>query len=218
MLESVVPIEALLFDLGRVIVDVDTSECEGVLAARSKLSLDRFHALLSKSGWVSRYERGEVTTFQFYEFLSTEIGLCMDYEDFCRTWSGVFDPIPILPTALLSRLARRYKMTLISNTNEVHASYIRANYDVLNCFGNHVLSYEVGSLKPESTIFQIAIASTQQRPENIMFIDDLEENVQAARAMGLQTHQFRSRGGLRRAFLEFGVEVEWPLEELRESG
>ena len=206
-------IEAILFDLGRVIVDFDMAECESALASRSGLEREAFLAVLWNSDWIRRYERGELSTGEFHQFLTTTGVLKMDYVEFRRVWSEVFDPVPILPTAFLSGLARRYTMALVSNTNEAHADHIRRNYDVFDCFTHHILSYEVGALKPDPKIFEAAIEATGHSREAVLFIDDREENVLAGRALGMQVHQFSSSSGLLRAFEALGIEFEWPVED-----
>ena len=206
-------IEAILFDLGRVIVDFDMAECESTLASRSGLGREAFLAVLWDSGWIRRYERGELSTGEFHQFLTTTGVLKMDYAEFRRVWSEVFDPVPILPTAFLSGLARRYTMALVSNTNEVHADHIRRNYDVFDCFTHHILSYEVGALKPDPKIFEAAIEATGHSREAVLFIDDREENILAGRALGMQVHQFSSCSGLLRVFEALGIEFEWPVDD-----
>ena len=203
-------IEAILFDLGRVIVDFDMRECESALASRSDLDREAFLAVLWDSGWIRRYERGEISSEEFHQFLNMTGALKMSFAEFRHVWSEVFDPNPILPTAFLSSLARRYVMTLVSNTNEVHANHIRRNYDVFDYFTHHILSYEVGALKPDPKIFEAAIKATGNPPEAVLFIDDREENIVAGRAHGMQVHQFFSTSGLLQAFEEMGIECDWP--------
>ncbi len=204
----------MLFDLGRVIVDLDMGECESMLASRSGLNRAEFLGVLWDSGWIRRYERGEISTREFHHFLKTSGALMMDFEEFRGVWSEVFDPVPILSSTFLSQLGRRYSMTLVSNTNEAHADHIRRHYDVFDCFAHHILSYEVGALKPESKIFEDAIQATGHPPEAVLFIDDREENVAAGRAIGMQVHRFSSAAGLCRAFQDMGVDFQWPAENL----
>ena len=127
-------IKALLFDLGRVLVDFDMAGCEARLTSRSTLEHDELMRVLWDTGWARRYERGEVSADEFYRFLEREAGLSMDYDAFMKCWTEVFDPVPILPDHVLPALAKAYPMTIVSNTNEAHADYVRENYDVLPFF------------------------------------------------------------------------------------
>ena len=200
--------EAILFDLGRVIVDFDMAQCESTLIANSRLEPDRLLHVVWDTGWIRRYETGSVTTVEFYDFLVREGGLEMDYEAFYVCWTEVFDPLPIIGPELLALLARQFPMTLVSNTNEAHADYVRQNYDVFGHFRHHVLSYQVGSLKPDPRMLESAIESAGLPAQALLFIDDREENILAGEALGLQTHHFRSLSLLKSHLVERGIEVE----------
>ena len=98
-------------------------------------------------------------------------------------------------------------MILVSNTNELHIDFVRTNYRVLDYFDHHVLSYEVGSLKPDREIFEYAIAVSGHEPEALFFIDDREENIVAARQLGMHAHQFKTELQLMDALHQAGVRI-----------
>jgi HAD superfamily hydrolase (TIGR01509 family) len=106
---------------------------------------------------------------------------------------------------LLAYLKRRYPLILVSNTNEAHIDFIRSNYRVLEHFDHHIFSYEVGSLKPDRKIFEHAIAASGFPAETLFFTDDREENVVAARNLGLHAHQFKTESALVNALAAAGV-------------
>ena len=98
-------------------------------------------------------------------------------------------------------------MGLVSNINEAHAEPVRVHYSVFEHFDHHILSYQVGSLKPDRKIFECAIEAMGKAPDRLLFIDDREENVAAGRQLGMRTHRFESLAGLVRAFREIGIDV-----------
>ena len=200
-------IEAILFDLGHVIVDFEMNDCVGTMTSRCALGREEFEKVLWDTGWIRRYERGELSTRDFHAFLCREAGLRMDYEEFHHCWSDVFAPELIVPERLLARLRDGYPLVLISNTNEAHAEHIRRNYRVFDFFEHRIFSYEVGSLKPDHKIFECAIRAAGRRPESLLFIDDRAENIAAGRELGMRTHLFESLTGLERALQKAGVEV-----------
>jgi FMN phosphatase YigB (HAD superfamily) len=205
-----VDIKAILFDLGRVLVDFDMVTCEAELTSRSRVEHDDLMRVLWDTGWARRYETGEVSASEFYEFVLREAGLTMEFEEFMKCWTEVFDPVPILPAHVLPALARAYPMTLISNTNQAHAEYIRDNYDVMRFFDNHVFSFQVGALKPDRRMFDRAIEVAGFPAANLIFIDDREENIKAAHDLGLNTHWFKSVPGLFELFGRLGVDLANP--------
>ena len=200
-------IEALLFDLGKVLIDFNFDTGLQALQACCSMSRDEFHQVVFDKRWIRRYERGEISTSQYHTYLCETANLKMEFPDFCQTWSSVFLPDLIVSEELLKALKRRYPLILISNTNEAHIEYIREKYRVLEYFDSHILSYQVGSLKPDAKIFEYAIAASGHQPESLFFTDDREENILAAERLGMQAHKFVSEPRLIEALQGAGVEL-----------
>ena len=109
---------------------------------------------------------------------------------------------------MLKDLKRKYPLILVSNTNEAHAEFIRSQYRIFDYFDHHILSYEVGSLKPDAKIFERAILASGCSPDALFFTDDRAENVEAAKELGMYAHQFVSESRLIEALRQAGVEVD----------
>src|SRR5215831_19952575 len=131
----------------------------------------------------------------------------MGLPEFLQTWSSVFLPDLLVSEDLLASLKRNYPLIVVSNTNEAHIEFIRSKYRVLDYFDQHIYSYEVGSLKPDRRIFERAIEVSGRRPQQLFFADDREENVLAARELGILGHQFKTESLLVEALQEAGVEI-----------
>jgi HAD superfamily hydrolase (TIGR01509 family) len=130
----------------------------------------------------------------------------MDLPKFRHAWSSVFSPGLMVSENLLVTLKRKYPLILVSNTNEAHAEYLRERYPIFNYFDHHILSYKVGSLKPDKRIFECAIAASGCAAEALFFTDDREENIRAATELGIHAHQFVSESKLIEALRQVGVE------------
>jgi HAD superfamily hydrolase (TIGR01509 family) len=102
-------------------------------------------------------------------------------------------------------LARSYPLFLLSNTNALHFDYIQENYPVLKHFFQFILSYKVGSRKPEKGIYEYLLQQAGLPPEQILFIDDKMPFVAAAREHGIQAWQFTSREALQQQLIEAGL-------------
>jgi glucose-1-phosphatase len=202
-----VKIKAILFDLGKVLVDFNFETGIKALHAACSIPRNRFEEVLWDETWICRYERGEISTRDFHTYLCETADLRMDLCAFCETWSSVFLPDLIVSEDLLSALRRNYPLILVSNTNEAHLEFIRSNYRVLDYFDHHVLSYEVGSLKPDRKIFEHAISVSGHTPDALFFTDDRQENVLMARQLGMEAHQFKTQSQLVDAFQQAGVEI-----------
>ena len=200
-------IEALLFDLGKVLINFNFEI--GVKALHDSCSIprDQFEALLWDKVWVRRYERGEISTQELHNYLCEAATLKMTLPEFCAAWSSVFLPGLLVSEELLASLKRRYPLILVSNTNEAHVEFIREKYRVLDYFDHLIFSYQVGSLKPDTKIFEHAIAAARRPAESLFFIDDREENILAAKGLGLNAHQFVSETKLVEALQLAGIEL-----------
>src|SRR5262249_5834606 len=146
-------------------------------------------------------------TTEFHTYLRDTAYLDLDLPGFCQTWSSVFLPGLLVSEDLLLALKRKYPLILVSNTNEVHIDFVRSNYRLLYYFDHQVLSSEVGSLKPDRKIFEYAIAVSGHEPEALFFTDDREENILAARQLGMHAHQFKTESQLVDALQHAGVEI-----------
>ena len=199
-------IEALLFDLGKVLINFNFETGLQALHSCCSISRDRLEEILWDENWIRRYERGEISTREFHKYLCDTADLRLELPQFCEMWSSVFVPGLMISEDLLAALKQRYPLILVSNTNEVHVEFVRANYRVLDYFDHHIFSCEVRSLKPASKIFEHAIAAAGSPPETLFFTDDREENIEAARRLGMHAHQFVSESRLIEALREAGVE------------
>ena len=199
--------KAILFDLGKVLVNFNFETGVQALHAACSISRNRLEEVLWDENWICRYERGEISTSEFHAYLRETADLGLDLPDFCETWSSVFLPGLLVSEDLLLALKRKYPLILVSNTNELHIDFVRTNYRVLDYFDHHVLSYEVGSLKPDRKIFDYAIAVSGHEPEALFFTDDREENIVAARQLGMHAHQFKTELQLMDALHQAGVEI-----------
>jgi putative hydrolase of the HAD superfamily len=187
-----VKIEAIMFDLGKVLIDFDFETGVRALHSACAISRRRFEEVLWDEDWIRRYERGEISTGEFYSYLCETAALKMDLSEFREVWSSVFLPGLLVSEGLLQELKRKYPLILVSNTNEAHFEFVRSRYPVVDYFDRHVLSYEVGSLKPDRKIFDHAIRVSGFRPDALFFTDDREENILMAQELGIHGHQFRT--------------------------
>jgi FMN phosphatase YigB (HAD superfamily) len=200
-----VKIEAILFDLGKVLIDFNFET--GVQALHSCCSISRTQLddVLWDEKWIRRYERGEISTREFHNYLCEKASLKMGLPEFRQTWGSVFLPGLLVSEDLIKSLGSRYPLILVSNTNEAHIEFVREKYRILDYFDRQILSFEVGSLKPDPGIFEHAIEASECAPEALFFTDDREENILVAKQFGIHAHQFQTESKLIEALKEAGV-------------
>ena len=198
-------IKAILFDLGNVIVPFDFRRAYGRLGPLCSCPVTEISARLRSTDLVQRFETGRIASEPFVAELSALLGLKTTYREFCDLWTSVFLEETLVPESLIARLRGRHRLLVLSNTNPIHFSMLKARYELLRHFDDFVLSYEVGALKPDAAIYQEAIKRAECLPEECFFTDDIAINVEAARQNGIDAVQFRSAAQLEEELLARGA-------------
>lgn len=202
---------ALIFDFGNVVAHFDYRKAASTLGGRLGLSgeelLDRLRPL-GFSDLVKSYESGRMTAEAFSEGVSGLVGLAITHDEFAAAWSDIFSANESIAQLLASLKGAGYTLVLGSNTNDLHASQFRRQFaETLAHFDRLVLSYEVGHIKPSAAFYLACAEAAGAEPGECVFIDDLPENVEGARAAGLVGVLYQGTDGLLRDLGSLGVEV-----------
>src|SRR5271169_1712955 len=117
--------EAVVFDLGKVLVDFDYSRAARGLAARSKATAGEIDLLINHSPLLFRYETGLISRLEFFEAVQKATGFRGELAEFGSLFADIFDPMPEM-IALHAALRERQVPTYIfSNTNDLAVAHIR---------------------------------------------------------------------------------------------
>jgi len=203
-------VELLLFDLGNVIVRVSHAAMAEALAARSTEAEFRDPRRLlalafdDRDGLTVGFDEGRLTADAFYRAAVERLALSLSFKEFADCWNAGFEENREV-TALIRRLQGRYRLMLLSNTNELHYRHLEPQLPVLSLMERKILSYEVGMRKPSRAIYDRAISLAGVRPEQIVYIDDVAAYTQAAAQLGIQAITFESAEQLESALRVRGV-------------
>jgi putative hydrolase of the HAD superfamily len=181
-----------LFDLGNTVIKLAYERVLENLRRNASVSRDEMVELLEQPGGYRDLERGTVTFWEFYEFLTDRADYRGSIREFHDLWSDFFDgPVPGIEE-VLDRVRKHYRIAFLSNSNEVHADLIPRKFAALfQKDDRFVFSYRFKCAKPDPEMFQRALEVCGALPHHAVFIDDLLENVFAARALGMKAFQFR---------------------------
>jgi putative hydrolase of the HAD superfamily len=180
-----------LFDLGNTIIKLAYERVLGAICAESSISRDELVELLEEPGAYRDMERGAVSFYEFYEFLCEHAGYSGSIRDFHRAWSDFFDGTMPGIEELLERVRRRYNVAFLSNSNEIHAELIPRQFaTVFEKNDIFVFSHRIKAAKPDLDFYRRALETIGAPAQQTIFIDDLLENVLAARALGMRAFQF----------------------------
>lgn len=184
-----------LFDLGNVIVKVDFSPFLAWLTARSR-SKDRrrAEAVLTSRAWYD-LELGRISREEFARELSEAYQAEFTVKDCESAFCSIFPGLVPGMVELLRDLRKSGPVYALSNTNEVHLEWLRINLpESLDGFTKVFASHELQLRKPDRQIYEEAARSIGVGPSRLIFFDDVEANVQGARAAGLEAHLFTDTG------------------------
>ncbi|MCX5889426.1 MAG: HAD family phosphatase [Deltaproteobacteria bacterium] len=198
-------IAAIAFDLGNVLVAVDHLRFCRRLAPLAGMSPEAVYAAVFQTGLEPGYDTGRLSSREFHRRLEAHFHLDLPYSRFIEIWTEIFDPLDDMEE-VAAHLARRYPLYLLSNTNPLHFRYIETHFaELLRHFRAFILSYREGSRKPEAAIFQALIRQVGLPPAQILFIDDKEDFVVAARTHGLVAWPFVSPGDFKEKLVAEGL-------------
>lgn len=197
-------VSTIIFDIGNVIVQFDYMIAANEFVRITGLPLETIRKYFYYSELERQYSRGEVSTQDFFAKLKEDLDLKIDFETFARVWNSIFWANEFI-VDFIHKVKPKYRLACISNTNELHYDNWLADYSILSEIETFFPSHEVGMRKPDLKIFQHAIESLGIKAEEALFIDDMPENVEAARQAGLKAVVFQDKNVFLEDLKQYGV-------------
>lgn len=186
-------IKNLLFDLGGVIMNIEKERCVAAFTDLGLSEAQSYFGDFSQQGPFAAIEDGRITPEEFHAILHSKLPDTVSDADidaaFCRFLIG----IPRHRLASLRELRKRYKVYMLSNTNpimwrsKIKSEFEQEGYTREDYFDGIVTSFDAHALKPKREIFDYTCSTLGIRPEETLFIDDSQVNLDAAAAMGFHT-------------------------------
>jgi putative hydrolase of the HAD superfamily len=181
-------IKIILFDLGGVLVELAGLKRMAELT-RAKITPDELARRWAASEYVGLYESGKCSTEIFAEGIVKELDMEITPEDFIGEFPLYAKDFFPGVVELLQELNPKYTLACLSNTNIIQWTGLCERISIDEYFQHSFLSYEIGKMKPEREIYAFAIAKLGCSPDEIVFFDDSEANVQAAVKAGMNAHR-----------------------------
>lgn len=176
--------KAVIFDLGNVLVAYDHRRTLEALAEVSAATVDELWAIAHEIGHT--LEVGDMSGAELHELLVQRAGTTRDFERFFTAFCSGMTPDPAaLDYALSIQDWPDATAAVISNTNELHVRWLDEHVAALKQFDLVMMSNEVHLAKPDPAIFLLALELLDLPPAQTLFIDDMAENVDAAKELGM---------------------------------
>jgi len=181
-------IKNIIFDFGDIFLNLDKNATFVVL---EKLGVNEITDEMMLIAY--QYEKGEITTDNFVNYFNDTFDISK--EDLVFAWNAILLDFPNHRLQFLKQLAasKKYRLFLLSNTNELHISWVQNQWgkelytEFKNCFEQFYLSHEIHFRKPNSDIFEFVLQENKLNATETFFIDDTKENTDTAKKLGIQT-------------------------------
>ena len=178
-------IKNLIFDFGDVFINLDK---QGASENALRLfELDEFPEELIAINTL--YEQGLISTDEFLEFYVENFPK-LSKKDIIDAWNYILKDFPSHRLDFIKALSeeKKYRLFLLSNTNELHIDYIKSHFpfyvEFQSCFEQFYLSHEIHLRKPNTDIFEFVLNENQLTASECLFIDDTKDNTDTAKSLG----------------------------------
>ncbi|MCU1317940.1 MAG: HAD-superfamily hydrolase subfamily variant 3 [Candidatus Acidoferrum typicum] len=202
-------IGAVVLDYGEVLCSRPSPDALVDMAGMFGIDAEKFLAIYRSSR--NPYDRGDLTADAYWAGLARRAGVTIDSQAIeklrrldVQMWSNINQEM----TEWLARIhSGGFRTAILSNMQTDMAAHARRKFDWLRYIDHQVFSCEVRSIKPHPAIYQHTLAQLDVPQTEVLFVDDREENIQAARALGICGIRFESVAQFRCALEELSFPI-----------
>ena len=188
--------ETIIFDLGEVIIDLDSKRVIDQFQKQSDKSAEDIIRLISKSQDLIDYEVGKMTDVEFCQVVNELLSIELSQASFEAIWNSFLGIIKLDKLHLMLALKEKFNVLILSNTNAIHqrafdrrVGELIPSKTMADMVHTAYYSHELGLRKPDPHIYQKVIDLQNLNPAKTIFFDDRLENITAAQASGIQAIQ-----------------------------
>jgi putative hydrolase of the HAD superfamily len=185
-----------IFDLGKVLVDFDMNQMDHKIGKVCGLTGDESRAILTKDNIQWRYECGELSTEDVFKIFKSHGKREFELSDLAEAGGSIFTEKLEMQAVLKEIKNRGHRLALLSNTCPIHIDWIAKHFQVLEFFDDLFYSFELKSMKPDKDIYLKAIKALGVEASDCFFTDDLQDNVKAAKELGMNAVVFKELDSL----------------------
>lgn len=196
--------ETIVFDLGNTLIRFDHNISARKIANLFRIDSKKIYDTFFDSGLTRDFETGKISPREFHKRAKDMLGIHMPYKDFVSVWNDIFWEDQEA-CALARELKKSYRLFLLSNVNRLHFEYIHKKFNIIKIFDDVILSFMIGAIKPDKAIFEDVIRRAGGDRTKILYIDDREDLIKEACALGIDSIRFESAEKLRNTLKEKSV-------------
>jgi HAD superfamily hydrolase (TIGR01509 family) len=184
----VTKIHFILFDLGNVLAHIDFDAFWRSLGFSTPEAAAPWKG--EYASWTLQYETGRIRSDEYLDGLARIFNSRFTREQLERAVDSIIEEPVEGMLELVQHVSRGHQTALVSNTSEAHYSLSLKRFDALPLLQKHYLSFQLHVMKPDRKFYEAIIRDLQADPSEMLFIDDIEENIAGARAAGMQAVRF----------------------------
>ena len=198
--------DALLFDIGRVVLDIDFDRVMANWARHAGCAPADLASRFAVNESFKHHEIGKIDDAAFFQSLRASLGIGITDDQFLEGWNTIFTGEMPGIAPLLARAAKHLPIYAFSNTNPAHATHSSSAYsDVLGHFREIFLSSTIGFRKPDAEAYDHVVKAIGVPASRILFFDDSAANIEGARARGLAAVHVTSTDDVAKALTALGI-------------
>jgi putative hydrolase of the HAD superfamily len=187
------PIKNIIFDLGGVILNIDYQLTENAFMKLGCTDFSKLYSQARQTTLFDDFEEGKIDEVVFFYKLKEISGLDASYFDLKKAWNAMLISLPEANYKMLCALGKKYRLFLLSNTNETHIQAFTKLVEKVcpiskfeGLFEKVYYSNRIGVKKPNVAPFLKIILENDLSPDETLFIDDSIQHVQGAAKAGLR--------------------------------
>ena len=186
-------IKNIIFDWGGVLIHLDKRRCTEAFSQLGIAVDDELTNPYGQRADLMDFEKGLMTVSEFHDTVRRVYGAQLTDEQIDEAWNALLLDIPNYKLDKLLELKQHYHLYLLSNTNALHWEEGRKRFDYKgykaeDFFDQIFLSNEIHELKPSSEAFLEVVRLASIKPEETLFVDDLQASCDAAAVLGFHTY------------------------------
>lgn len=185
----------ILFDLGGVLLNINYHKTQEAFKELGFHDFEEMYTQYTADALFEELETGKVSADEFYTKIMKGKAEHITRPQVAFAWNNMLLDFREKSLEFLEKIAERYGLYLLSNTNEIHLSafeQILKNQTGLESldkfFTKAYYSHRVNLRKPNNDIFEFVLADAGIKAEETLFIDDSWNNIEAAKKLGFKTH------------------------------
>lgn len=187
-------INTIIFDFGGVILDIDFQKINSAFASLGVSNFRQMYSQQDADPLFKNLEEGKITDEEFYALFNKKAKVDLDNSTIQKAWNSMLLSYRKNALFTLTTLKDKYKLYLLSNTNSIHVDAFNKIFNeeigegsLEDYFDKIYFSHQIKYRKPDKEAYEYVIKENKLDASKTLFIDDSIQNIEGAKAVGLQT-------------------------------